>query len=219
LNYAPKQLARATTQLSTLLVGGRFVQGVAISTISSDLELSYCAIDPDAPDDSWHPTEGQLAQTKQRGPRLTKFKGSIDVDRDDFLSAATATSLGSLAEYAGDPQSAEDWLPAKVAEKLPKRSSPTRSRKQTDLGDFVGQEMRITVPGDRRQLRIFQGVARDVDSALRTRRVANVLEAQKAFAYRSNTSLTSGSSGVNGEFQVSSVASEGSILTFEVSDR
>ncbi|WP_424447596.1 hypothetical protein [Microbacterium arborescens] len=219
MNYAAKQLARATTQLSTLLVGGRMVQGVAISTVSTDSELSYYAVDPDAPDDSWHPTESDLAQTKQRSPRLTKSRSSIDVDRGDFLSAATATSLGSLAEYAGDPQSAEDWLPTKVARKLPKRSAPLRRSKQTDLGDFIGQEMRITLPGDRRQLRVFQGVARDVHLALGTRRVVEVLEAQKAFAGRSNASITSGKGRVNGEFQVSSVASEGSILTFEVTDR
>lgn len=218
IDYAAKQLARATTQLATMLVGGRPVQGIAISTISTDMELSYRAVDPDAPDDSWRPTEGELARTKERGPRMTKSKKSIDVDRSDFLSAATATSLGSLAEYAGDPQSAEEWLPTKVAQKLPKRSSRTRRSKQTDLGDFIGQEMRITVPGDSRELRVFQGVARDIDSALKTQRVSDVLEAQKEFSDRSLSSIASVHGHVNGEFLVSSVASEGSILTFEVTD-
>ncbi len=219
VSSAPKQLARASTQLASLTLSGKTPQGVAISTISSARAVQYMAIDPDGGDVEW--TDATLSIDDARRPKATAHSIGVttDVDPTDFLSTATAVALGSLADFAGDSSTASAWLPAVTSRRLGRRER-ARIHVESRLGAFVGQEIHFPAPGTRGTLRVVQAIAIDVDGALRARDYDGVRTAQLRFAdLRAEDGDLGESVSPDGAARVEATSPDGAFLSIEIVGR
>lgn len=209
------QLAHAMTQLSSLVLDGSTLQGVAISTIATTRGISYLAVDPKEDSEPWHPEEDAIDRAKIRRPTVSDLNGVKHVSREELLSSAAVTANAALADFAGLNEVASRWLPED--EVLHTRSQRSIKHKLLDYGDYSGVEFSISAPEGDGVLRVFQGVERGVEEALRSGNDERVRAAQERF------SRSLGDSGATAGYQqpsdseATAVSDEGAILQVTVS--
>jgi hypothetical protein len=214
-SYAITQLAHATTQLASLLLNERSLQGVAISTISRGAGVEYLAVDPDGDTSPWVPEEKLIDEVKRRRPRIISREGTLNASRDDFLASATVTANASLADFAGLYDTARTWLPQDPI--LVTRGDRVSTERSFGDIDFAGTEFQISVPGSRERLTVFQGIERSVEEALNSGRDDRVRQAQERFFLNEGSRLnsTDPNSAETGSM-TTAVSDEGAVLRIEV---
>jgi hypothetical protein len=180
-SYAVSQLGSGVTQLACLAIDGSSPQGLAAAIVSGRNGLAYLAVDPDDEDEPVFEVTTEKVDALRRAKQLSRLGPMIAVDGDELATTAVATSVGALADFAGDLAAASQWLPPSTLERLSRTERP-RLTQGTDGGDFVGVETVLPAPDGRGRLRVFEGVARQVDEAMGDGRIESILEAQEAFA-------------------------------------
>lgn len=176
-----RQLGRAATQLGGLLIGGRPITGLAVSTVSAADGVEIHAIDPVEPPVEWR--RDQLAVESWRNvERYYDLQAPrIDVSPAPFFATAANVELGSLSQFAGLRTVARQWYP-RFGSSTDGASDADAHR---DYGGrtFVGEEFVAEVPGvaDSR-VRVFHGVDTNVAAALRDTDAEQVSGAQREFA-------------------------------------
>jgi len=214
-SYAPTQLAHATTQLASLLLNKKTLQGLAISTVSRGTGVRYLAVDPDGDTSPWEPEEELIEEVKRRRPRIISREGTLNTSRGDFLASATVTANASLADFAGLYDTARTWLPEDPI--LMTRGDGVSTGRSFDDIDFAGTEFQISVPGSRDRLTIFQGIERSVAEALNSGRDDQVRQAQERFFLNQGSRLNSTQpESAETASMTTAVSDEGAVLRIEV---
>lgn len=181
VSHAKKQLARGVTQLGSLELNGGTVEGVAISIISANDGVSYLAVDPDDNQPAFPVTDFDLEDAR-RDKAIRRYQDESKLRLSgDFLASATATTFGSIADFAGAYELAETWMPPRLSQTL-KRKQTSRLVKETHYGPFVGHETLMPAPGTSGVLRVFQGAQESILRAMGSRDLRHVAEAQQEFA-------------------------------------
>lgn len=175
----PGQLARATTQLASLSLGGSAPQGIAVDTISDRAGVRYRAVDPedDTRPDTVTISNEDLQRARQPADLQQSRDGVISVPAGEFIATSLLVGMGTLADYAGNLSAAAELLPPVTRERL-HRVERDRTTRETEDGTFVGIEQLLPTPTGE-QLRVFSGVAANVDAALTTGRLEAVRAAQE----------------------------------------
>lgn len=186
------QLARAATQLASLSLGGSAPQGIAVDTISDRLGIRYRAVDPedDSISDVVTITSNDLQRARQPADLPASQDGVVSVPAGEFVANSLLVGMGTLADYAGNLSASAELLPPITRERL-QRVQRERTIRETEEGQFIGIEELLPTPTGE-QLRVFSGVAANIDAALTTGRVEAVRAAQEEF-HQARTSRTTGS--------------------------
>lgn len=177
-----KQLGRAVTQLAGLQLGGQPMTGIAVSTVSNENKILAKAVDPDENPFTWTPTDEVLRRWRAREAHLPAKGGaaisaSSDLlpENEEFLATATNADNAALAAFGGLRKTAEKWLPTLPAI----GETDAETSRELDIGEFVGTECVIRVSDA--EVRVYQGVEKQVAGALRDLKYSGVVEAQQEF--------------------------------------
>jgi len=176
---AEHQLARGTTQLAGLTVDANLLPGVVVSTVSNAAGIRLMAVDPEERKVRWSPSDDSLRSARHASRRRSRPTDKIDVAADELFASSTNVEMASLAEFGGLSESARLWRPHLLDWRGRRADSATV--RENDLGAFIGEEMVLEAPGLER-IRVFQGVARDVATALKGDDYRAVAETQRQFA-------------------------------------
>jgi hypothetical protein len=215
-SYAVAQLAHATTQLALLLLNGRSLQGVAISTVSSGRRLEYRAVDPDGDSTPWVPQEDDIEAARHHKPRSTEIGEVTDTSKEEFLASATVTANASLADFAGLYDAARAWLPQD--EILGTRAARITEQRQIGGADYRGVEFRIPTPSSGGVLTVFQGVEREVEEALISGRDDRVRQAQERFVSNRGSQVLTSQPIDTADSEAIAVSNEGAVLKVALAD-
>ena len=214
-SYAITQLAHATTQLASLLLNGKTLQGLAISTVSRGTGVRYLAVDPDGDTSPWEPQEKLIDAVKRRRPQIISREDTLNASRDDFFASATVTANASLADFAGLYDTARTWLPEDPI--LMTRGDRVSTERSFEDIDFAGTEFEVSVPGSRDRLTVFQGIERSVEEALNSGSDDRVRQAQERFFLNQGSRLNSTDpKSVETGSMTTAVSDEGAVLRIEV---
>jgi hypothetical protein len=201
------QLARAVTQLASIELSGVVPQGIGVSTVSSAGGVKFLAVDPedDRGLDSVVVSDQDLARVREPAEARRSSQGSFQVDAGGFIAASLLMGAGTLADFGGNNEAAAAFLPPQTNSRLSRRSR-NRVVRETADGLFRGVEHTFSAP-DGSPLRIFMGIAEDVDRALTTGELDQVGFAQRNFSAERPELPANDSPGV-----VSALADDGAIL-------
>lgn len=213
---AKRQLGRAVTQLAGLTISGRPVTGLAISTVSNRSGVTIMAVDPEEEPIRWALDQDRLNEARNSQSRERKSDLRLDISADELFAHATNVDRAALAEFSGLHTTASRWLPH-IAERRSARTNSNTTRR-TDVGQFVGTEFVVDLPGEGQRLRLFQGVERQIAEELNSVDAIAVAEAQIAFARRdleASTDLAAHSEAANFGAALA-FSSEGAMLELKV---
>lgn len=189
-NNAPDQLARAITQLASLEIDGVTPQGIAVATISDRSGIRYLAVDPGDDDGSNDELPGKGLERLPDFPTYmqptdrpaVRRNGILRLSSRRFTESALNFAIGGLADYAGNSAGAGRYLPERTQRRVA-RSNRDQIYRETAEGVFLGLEHIFPTPTGER-LKVFTGVAQEVNAALTAPDIGYVLEAQAEFDYR-----------------------------------
>jgi hypothetical protein len=205
---AISQLSHATTQIASLLLGGEALQGIAISTVATTKGIKFLAIDPEGEIKPWRPSQEAINRAKTKAPSFSETNGTYELVKDEFLSSAVVTTNASLADFAGLNEVTKVWLPEDTVLQS-RRNRGTGQLKRLQVGDvdFVGHEFVLPAPGSTGDLKVFQGVSRDIEEALRSGDDDRVRHSQNTFAESARSQVEASS-----ELEAVAASEEGALL-------
>lgn len=181
------QLARASTQLTGVQVGGRVPPGLAVSTVLGDGAVTYSALQTaPIPRLATHPSpasEGTEVELDVERIEESDLGFGMDIDdaRADLLvAAALKSSWASLGDYSGNDAAFRRWAPRVLRRKYDRGADAQRTRQSVRTAggtELVGVATVLTLPGG--QLDAFMGLDSRVDEALTFGRSEDVLAVQE----------------------------------------
>jgi hypothetical protein len=204
-SYVVGQLARASSQLGGLLVGGRRPRGLVVSTLAGDNSVGFFALQaargetrraPDPDKDMLSMLGGDSSLSPDLNPEievevvvdtddLNQGEGEIELFDAEDMAAKSAVIAGiraswaTAADFAGNDEAFQRWAPPPMLRKLP-RGHSHRTRNEISLANGLslrGTSSTIALPGG--VLRVVLGLESSVDEALTNGNSERILDAQR----------------------------------------
>lgn len=186
--YSIDQLAKAGTQLRTLLVNGHQPEGLAVSAVMTDASVWLSALGTErgstAPDGAVRLREIALDLDRVKAGREVRVDTAEVPDLEDLAAAALRASWASLADYAGNEDGFRVWAPEalRVKTRTVARSDRPLTERESGQANYIGYSTVVDLPGGR--LEVFRGLDQDVFTALSSGEAEAVLVAQGSAAMR-----------------------------------
>jgi hypothetical protein len=214
ISYAVRQLASAAEQLTGLTVGGRIPTGLAVSTITSNDQLSYLAIDPA---ENEEPSYLVDSTTIDQAAGFQLQDNITDAPPELLTNASVRASWATLADFSGNMPALDRWAPAVMRRRLA-RQPRQRLAFDTPYGPARGTSVTVDIGGQR--LHIRYAAAETIDQQM-TGLPEAIADAQSAFAeqfapseeLKGDASITPGMQTNDGLY---SATSDGSIFSVSI---
>jgi hypothetical protein len=175
ISYAVRQLASAAEQLTGLTVGGRIPTGLAVSTITSNNQLSYLAIDPAEDAEPSYPVN---SNTIDQAAGFQLQDDITDVPPELLTNASVRASWATLADFGGNMPALDRWAPAVMRRRLARQP---RQRLAFDTPYGLARGTSVTIDMGGQLLHIRYAVAETIDQQMAGPPEA-IADAQSAFA-------------------------------------
>lgn len=198
LANAGGQLARAVTQLASLELSGVTPQGIAVTTVSNGSGVQYLAVDPedDQGVDAVVITDRDLARSREPNGVRRSRNGIDEIEAGEFIASSLLMNAGILADYGGNNEAAAHLLPPPTVSRLARRPRD-RVVRETAAGVFRGVEYHFPTPSGP-PLYVFMGVEANIDDALTSGDIDEVIGTQLRFSAERQESRAAGESELDG---------------------
>lgn len=209
--HSLKQLVHAANQLGGLSVAGRVPQGLAVSTVVTNRNVAFSAIDPSDDDDIYVDLD-DLGRATRSEFRLPGYEGGNRISEEELgavVGASLRSSWANLADFGGNSEGYFRWAPPSMREKQI-RAPRDRAGAETPIGDAYGIRASFTIQS--RQLDVFYGIEATIDRFLSGGDEGAITEAQLAFAQRTSDLKLA----VSEESFALSAGSDGAILYLQL---
>jgi hypothetical protein len=175
--YAVQQLASAVEQLAGISVGGRVPQGLAVSTITANSQMSYLAIDPGEDDE---PSYEVSSATIEQAAGFQLEDDIKDAPPALLANASVRASWAALADFGGNLGALDRWAPTVMRTRLDRQQ---RQRVTFDTPYGTARGISVTIGLDGQRLTVRYAIEEAIDQQMDHSPEA-IADAQTEFAER-----------------------------------